>query len=136
MEEGNHMLIKQRIKLILIISDVWLSLSMVFSGCCMKYYVIKCVLLSTICHLSKSFQLFMQFLKQCTERKLLTCCKSLTNIITQCGIEYQRKLLTVLFYWSIHYSKRFANGYELCPSSSRFILILIWVGVSSKACKR
>jgi hypothetical protein len=27
MEEGNHMLIKQRIKLILIISDVWLSLS-------------------------------------------------------------------------------------------------------------
>jgi hypothetical protein len=27
-------------------------------------------------------------------------------------------------------------GYELCPSSSRFIFILIWVGVSSKACKR
>jgi hypothetical protein len=24
----------------------------------------------------------------------------------------------------------------LCPSSSRFIFILIWVGVSSKACKR
>jgi hypothetical protein len=26
--------------------------------------------------------------------------------------------------------------FELCPSSSRFIFILIWVGVSSKACKR
>jgi hypothetical protein len=28
------------------------------------------------------------------------------------------------------------NGYELCLSSSRFMFILIWVGVSSKACKR
>ena len=27
-------------------------------------------------------------------------------------------------------------GRNLCPSSSRFIFILIWVGVSSKACKR
>jgi hypothetical protein len=32
--------------------------------------------------------------------------------------------------------REFTNGYELCPSSSRFIFILIWVGVSSKACKR
>jgi hypothetical protein len=24
----------------------------------------------------------------------------------------------------------------LCPSSSKFIFILIWVGVSSKSCKR
>ena len=31
--------------------------------------------------------------------------------------------------------RRHTNGYELCPSSSRFIFILIWVGVSSKACK-
>ena len=28
--------------------------------------------------------------------------------------------------------RRHTNGYELCPSSSRFIVILIWVGVSSK----
>ena len=32
--------------------------------------------------------------------------------------------------------RRHTNGYELCPSSSRFIFILIRVGVSSKACKR
>jgi hypothetical protein len=31
--------------------------------------------------------------------------------------------------------RRHTNGYELCPSSSRFILKLIWVGVSSKTCK-
>ena len=32
--------------------------------------------------------------------------------------------------------RRHTNGYELCPSSSRFIFILIWVGVSSKSGKR
>jgi hypothetical protein len=32
--------------------------------------------------------------------------------------------------------RRHTNGYEVCPSSSRFIFILIRVGVSSKACKR
>ena len=45
---------------------------------------------------------------------------------------------------SFHYSwlttgiagRRHTNGYELCPSSSRFIFILIWVAISSKACKR
>jgi hypothetical protein len=32
--------------------------------------------------------------------------------------------------------RRHTNGYELCPSSSRFIFILILVGVSSKVCRR
>ena len=45
-----------------------------------------------------------------------------------------------MFFTQIWYSDRDwyidTNEYELCPSSSRFILILIWVGVSSKSCKR
>ena len=45
---------------------------------------------------------------------------------------------TVSLLWrdTVSAGRRHTNGYELCPSSSRFIFILIWVGVSSKACKR
>jgi hypothetical protein len=37
---------------------------------------------------------------------------------------------------SFSVGRRHTNGYEFCLSSSRFISILIWVGVSWKACKR
>jgi hypothetical protein len=45
-------------------------------------------------------------------------------------------LLKLHFFVLVSAGRRHTNGYELCPSSSRFIFILIWVGVSSKACKR
>jgi hypothetical protein len=42
------------------------------------------------------------------------------------------------FWWRIPVSagRRHTSGYDLCPSTSRFIFKLICVGVSSKACKR
>jgi hypothetical protein len=51
---------------------------------------------------------------------------------------FLRHTASYYLFWrdTVSAGRRHTNGYELCPSSSRFIFILIWVGVSSKACKR
>ena len=45
-------------------------------------------------------------------------------------------IATILWRDTVSAGRRHTNGYELCPSSSRFIFMLIRVGVSSKAFKR
>ena len=52
-------------------------------------------------------------------------------------LEFLIDNINCLLWWdTVSAGRRHTNGYELCPSSNRFIFILIWVGVSLKACKR
>jgi predicted PurR-regulated permease PerM len=44
---------------------------------------------------------------------------------------YTATYISKLVVLTVSAGRRQTNGYELCPSSSRFIFILIWVGVSS-----
>jgi len=61
----------------------------------------------------------------------------LISMLASCCVMYHplnqpSQFIMQSWLWAV--LRRHTNGYELCPSSSRFIFILIWVGVSSKAC--
>ena len=61
----------------------------------------------------------------------------IVELITAYPDNCKKSSLTSWKIWrdTVSAGRRHTNGYELCPSSSRFIFILIWVGVSQKLVK-